>query len=401
MPTPTDLNSFITAHRNDDPSALRLKFHGDTRPWINDAISHIECLRKSQRKFVLDNGTDLTPSLMVSPLSVEQATSARVGKLHDRLAADTSTVLDMTCGLGMDTLMLAADGRRRVTAIEQQEPLATATARNLSAHGNIEVVCGDSPTWLKNYSGHPFDLVFIDPARRGDNGQRVYNLHDCTPDLTEMLPLMSGKAKKCMAKLSPMLDVSRTIADLPGFTALHIVDEGGECRELLALIDLTTDSANVGDPAITVHTSGGEEFTFTRQEEAEATAATAIPEAGMWIYEPSPAAMKSGAYNLMSSRFGTSAISANTHLYISPAPIDGFPGKGYEIIEVMQISNAAFKSFSKKYPRADIATRNLPQLSPEQLQKKLKTKPGGNIRVYGTTLIDGTRTLIVAAKPQP
>lgn len=400
MPTSADLNDFIKAHRNDDPSSLRLKFHGDQRPWINDAISHIECLRKSQRKFVLDNGTDLTPSLMVSPLSVEQATSARVGKLHDRLAADASTVLDMTCGLGMDTLMLAADGRRRVTAIEQQEPLAAATARNLSSHGNIEVVCGDSPTWLKNYSGHPFDLVFIDPARRGDNGQRVYNLHDCTPDLTEMLPIMSGKAKKCMAKLSPMLDVSRTIADLPGLTALHIVDEGGECRELLAVIDLATDSANVGEPVITVHTSGGDEFSFTREEEAAAAATTAIPEAGMWIHEPSPAAMKSGAYNLMSSRFGASAISANTHLYISPAPIDGFPGKGYEIIEVMPISNAAFKSFSKKYPRADIATRNLPQLSPEQLQKKLKTKPGGSIRVYGTTLHDGARTLIIAAKPQ-
>lgn len=395
MHTQPEFYEFVNEHRLDDPSSLRLRFHKDPRPWIGRAICHIECLRKCKGKFRLDGDIDVTPELLVSPLAIEQASSAKVGALHDRLAGEAETVLDMTCGLGMDTFMLARSGRRCVTAIERQPELAAATAENLSALKNVRVLNADSVDFLSCDSSLRFDLVFIDPARRASDGKRVFNIRDCEPDLISLLPLFSQRCKKVMAKLSPMLDVSRTIVELSQLESLHIVEEGNECRELLAILDF--ESAAKESPVVTVH-SDAPEFSFSLEEERGAMPAYAMPNAGMWLYEPSAAMMKAGAFNLLCERFGMRKLHRNTHLYLSENPVEGFPGKGYEIVEVMPFGKQAFKYVGSSYGKGDVATRNLPALSPEELSKRMKIKSGGEHRIYGTTLLDDSKAIIITRK---
>lgn len=223
---------FVKANAGEDPARLRLRHHGDTRPWIRYAIDNISALKKS-RKFKLAEDSDLTPSVIPLEVSAQQATSARIALLHANLARNASSVLDMTFGLGMDARMMAMDPTRRILGFDLREELVAAAKVNFLGFPNVEVRLGDSVEYLRGYDGPAYDLVFIDPARRGCEGQRLYNLHDCQPDLIEILPLIQRKSCRLMAKLSPMLDVTQTLRDLPGISQLHIVEEGNECKELL------------------------------------------------------------------------------------------------------------------------------------------------------------------------
>lgn len=386
--------AFVEANRAEDPKKLRLKYHGDARPWMGLALNHIEGLRKCGRKFVADDGTDFTPKIIARPLSVEQATSANIGMLHHRLAGDAERVLDMTCGLGVDSAFLSRG--RELTTIELNPELAEAARYNFADRPNMTVVNADSTIWLGEYEGEPFDLIFIDPARRGEGNTRLFNISDCAPDVLSLMPQLRSKAAKVMVKLSPMLDVTQTIRDLPDLAELHIVEERGECRELLAVLDF---AKSVSEPEIIVHCDE-KEFALTLSDELAAAGdvSCALPSPGMWLCEPGPAAMKAGAFNLLAKRFVLAPLHKNTHLYIGENEPVGFPGKCRRIDAVYPLTSSTLKAVGKSISKADVAVRNLPQFTPELLAKRLGVKSGGVYRVVGCTVADGSKSLIVVRK---
>ena len=66
------------------------------------------------------------------------------------------------------------------------------------------------------------------------------------------------------------LDVTQTLRDLPCTRELHIVEESGECKEILALIDFTP-STPLSDIKIIIDRFSGNryhDFAFTQAEEA-------------------------------------------------------------------------------------------------------------------------------------
>lgn len=386
-----EYTDFVRENAAADPSTLRLRHHGDTRPWIPLAINNIAALKK-KRKFQLDGEVDLTPAVIPLEVSAQQATSAHIALLHANLAGNALNVLDMTFGLGMDARLMAMDAQRRILGFDLREELVEAAKVNFKDFPNVEIRQGDSVKFLEGYNGEPFDLIFIDPARRGDEGQRLYNLHDCQPDLTEILPLIRRHSHKLMAKLSPMLDVTQTIRDLPGISSLHIVEEGGECKELLAIVDFTHDSRRT--EIVIDRLAGGKlhRFTFTRDEEREASASASstqiqrhLPKVGEFLLEPSAAAMKAAPFNLLASRLSAPPLHPNTHLYISPAPVEDFPGASHEIVGVFPLSSSNIKRMGSHVKKADIAVRNLKGFTPDNLRKRMKIAQGGDHRLYAVT----------------
>lgn len=111
--------------------------------------------------------------------------------------------------------------------------------------------------------------------------------------------------------------------------------------------------------------------------------------------------MKSGGIKLLSSRFGVGKLHPNTHLYTCESHLPtGFPGEAFEIVEIIDFSKKSIKDISKRYPTINVATRNFP-LSPPQLSAKLKTKDGGENMLFGATIADGSKLLIVTKMGQP
>lgn len=385
---------WIDAHKDEDVAKLRLKYHGKTL-WTDDAITHIECLRKAGNKFQCRYSAPWIPRLMLSALSIEQATSGNVAWIHRLITGDSETsprrVLDMTCGMGIDTAYLSWSTDTRITALDLNLTVAEAAAFNFKGNVNVEIINGDSVEYLTR-STEKFDIIFIDPARRGDAGQRVYNIHDCTPDVTQLMPRLTAKGRQILIKLSPMLDVTQTLRDIPATTCLHVIDDNGECRELLVEIDTRRQ---VTEPVIKAWNEDFS-FSFTLSEESAAAAPDyTMPEPGKFLFEPSPAIMKAAPFKLLAHRYSKGKLHRFTHLYTSPEYTCSFPGNGYEIIDVVPFSSSSVKRFSRKYPEIDVATRNF-GIPTDELRKRLKVKQSReNMRVMGTTCADNNRYLIV------
>lgn len=409
---------FVRENAAADPATLRLRFHKDPRPWLPLAINNIAALKKS-RKFRLTDEVDLTPEVMPFEVSAQQATSARIALLHANLAGNASTVLDMTFGLGMDARLLAMNPGRKILGFDLREELADAAKVNFRNFPGVEVRCGDSVAFLENYSGQSFDLIFIDPARRGNEGERLYNLHDCQPDLIRILPIIKRHSRRLMAKLSPMLDVTQTLRDLPGITSLHIVEEGNECKELLAIVDFTKE---IAVPEIIIDRfSKGEHhrFSFTLSEEKDCQSSKGnekpsavlnrMPAVGEYLLEPSAATMKAAPFNLLARRFAAPMLHPNTHLYISPADSDGqlptavrdFPGNAYEIVKALPFTSSNLKKTARTVEKADIVVRNLKGFTSEELRRRLKTKPGGELRIYAVNIAtpQGDTPVLLLVRP--
>lgn len=383
---------FVEAHGLEDPAKLRLKFHGDSRLWIPYAINNIAALSK-KKKFRTADGRDYTPKVIPLEISAQQATSAEVARLHMSLAGNAPLrILDMTFGLGVDAAMLSLNPNNELMGFDLQEILVDAARVNFESRENVKVRCSDSVDFLEKYQGEPFDLIFIDPARRGAGGERLYNLHDCQPDITELLPLMRKKGCRVMAKLSPMLDITQTIKDLPALTQLHVVEEEGECKELLALLDFRQE---VAEPEIVIdRLKGGKwkQYSFLRsaelllqRENPDEGLTTLNPTPGMYLAEPSAATMKAAPFNLLSRDFKAGRLHSNTQVFLSESPLTDFPGKNYEIVKVWPFSSSNLKAISREVPQADITLKNFFGFTPETLRKRLKTKPGGELRLFAVT----------------
>lgn len=401
---------FVNDHKGEDPAKLRLKYHGDSRQWLPIAINNIEAL-KNRKKFQLTHSKedvelqDFTPEIIPLAIASQQSTSANIALLHAILAGSSMQVLDMTFGLGMDARLMAMTPQRRISGFDLKPELVEAAAYNFRNFPNVEVRLGDSVEFLNGYDGEPFDLIFIDPARRGDAGQRLFNLHDCQPDLIDILPIIRRNSKRLMAKLSPMLDVTQTLRDLPETTQLHVVEENGECKELLAVVEFTKEISGEAEqhemePLIVIDrftAKGFQQFSFHQSQERQVAAEAGdcgtdrmllerLPKAGEILYEPSAATMKAAPFGLLTKRFGCKALAANSHIYISGSILPDFPGYGYNIEASYPLTSSNLKKLSREIKQADIAVRNLKGFTADGLAKKMRIRPGGNLRILGTTL---------------
>ena len=97
--------------------------------------------------------------------------------------------------------------------------------------------------------------------------------------------------------------------------------------------------------------------------------------------------MKAAPFNLLSRDFNTGRLHPNTQLYLSDRPHPDFPGKSHEIIKVWPFTSSNMKAVSREIPRADITLRNFFGFTADSLRKRLKIKPGGDLRLYAATVM--------------
>lgn len=382
---------WIRARMTDDPATLRLRY-GSSDSVMTKRILQIECRRKAASK--LPDTLQCELFEFPSALLAEQSTSDRIASFHASVAGPQKSVVDLTAGLGIDAFHFARTSDS-VLAVEINFESAEILRFNASALGldNIRVVCADCtellPTLGKN------SLLFIDPARRGSSGERVYSITDCTPDIIPLLPEFARHAPRMLVKLSPMLDMSAIEKDLaPYVNAVYAVGTRTECKEILVDMQFSHPAEEPLRLAVTLCPDGTQyDMAFTRKEEAVADFLTGIPENGLWLVEPWPSVMKAAPWNLLCSRFGLRSLASNSHLYISSVS-ESNVGNCFKILEVIPYSSGNIKRLSRRYPAAGITVRNFP-VSAQGLRTKLKIKDADYPRLFATTLESGEKVIIM------
>ncbi|MCC8071712.1 MAG: class I SAM-dependent methyltransferase [Bacteroidales bacterium] len=380
---------WLDEHLHLDPTALSLRYHG--LPGAQEAIQQIALRQKARKKL---------PSLVANPrtllptaLSVEQATSEALALLHAQLIEPGARVLDLTCGLGADAMAMATRARE-VVAYERQEAIASAVAHNAGVLGltNLHVVCGDALEALKEMGPNSRDVIFVDPARRGGAGERLFALSQCEPDVVALMPRLLEIAPKVIVKASPMLDVTQTLRELPQATHIIIYGTTRECKEVVAVVERRPAEEVTISCVTSLTASTASTFSFTLAKEREAVPQYRLPVAGDVVYEPWPAVMKGGPFRLLATGVFW-GLHPHTHLYLS-AEEQAFPGRPYRVESVEPFDRATIKSFARRYPQINVATRQFVMRAPE-LARRLKVKEGGELQLFGVTNLDGEHILLV------
>jgi len=343
-------------------------------------------------------------------LNMEQCSSSATALIKAKIAAGVlaraGRIADLTGGLGVDCWAFSRHFAE-VLYNDMNPALVEAVKHNFALLGvkNVEFRCSEVlPGEVKDLLGNfcP-DLIFLDPARRSEKGDKLFFLEDCSPDITALREELLGIAPKIMVKLSPMADLSLVCAQLGScLEKAFILGAEGECKELLVMLGRSDNAAGVPLTLI----ENGVELSFSAEELRSGTMPSLCElsslKAGSALFVPSASLMKTGAYAALCQRFEMEALGRSTHIFRVAGDLDQCRrslspfGKFRQVIEVLPFGKAAFRELGKKYPRAEVTARNLP-LNSDALRAKLGISSGGFAHIYGLSVDrpEMTRCLIV------
>ena len=408
-----NLLKFVTQHLYDETSRLILDRKKFPQIDMDLAVACIESRRKLKGK--VQEWYDDERLIFPLKLSAEQCSSSATGRYkadlaerivmrsldfarYDRQVDMTRDdmkwcIADLTGGLGIDSWFFSKKAAK-VIYCEMQEALCKAAEHNyniLNAENiivNNHMITRESCGMLAGYAP---DIIYMDPARRGEGGKKVFLIEDCTPDVLGLKDELFKISRHLLIKLSPMADISMVCERL-GDTCreVHVVATGGECKELLIWMDREWhQEATIH--AVELNSTGiiGT-FRFTPSDErsdGQVTPLTHITcQSDLLLFEPGKALMKAGPFNLIASRFGICKLGKSTHYYTTDSPEKAEDlkkyGKVFAIKEWLTLDKRNIKEVGKKYPKAEVTARNIP-MDTDTLRKKLGITSGDDAHIFG------------------
>ena len=425
---------YIKQHRNDDVYRLALAKtpEGVDLQYALQQISAYQILTKK-----VPSWAECDELIFPRQLSLEQSSSELTARYKAELIKEFMgnqpfTHIDLTGGMGIDCYFIAQHtknshyvelnpelcqiAQHNFTHLNPNISVHNTTAEEFlnqstehrvqSTEYKVQITDNSIAEEAKNTNSQLSTLIYLDPARRGDHGQKLVSIADCQPNVIELLPQMFALTDKVVVKLSPMLDITRAIGELPHIEKLYVISVGNECKELLLFINknytddtqicainLNSQQSTDDGQQTTVNTSL---LTGTLANEASLTISHARA-VGKYLYEPYAAHLKSGLYKTIAQQYGCEKLHQHSHLYTSAELNLDFPGRRFEVKEVVPFDKKSAKALFKSLTKANLTTRNFP-LTVSELRTQYKIKDGGETYIFATTLYDDSKVLVVCQK---
>lgn len=373
------IQAFLREHEDADERALVLKQReilGVPTKLIAQQLAGRRKAREKLPSWYKADGIIYPPTI-----SLEQCSSEATAKLKQHLFTEFVTApqrcADLTGGLGVDSYYLS-HYFPMTEYVEPNEELFTIACHNHKILGvSINHYLSTAEDFLKSNTD-AFDLIFLDPSRRDTNSRKVVKLTDCVPNVVGMQTALLKISQYFAVKTSPLLDIQQGLRELIHVKRVVVVAVQNECKEILFLLEREYGGNPVLE-AIDLSSSGSILFRFTFALAEEKDAGVHFSEPLRYLYEPSAALMKSGAYKLIGQRWNLLKLAPNTHLYTSNHLVERFQGRVFEILK-RNPSVDAIHELTGGY--ANITTRNYPVHS-EDLRKQLRLKDGGSHYIIG------------------
>ena len=423
--------NYVRQHADDDVRLLALRGCKDPDVDLPFALQQIQGRQTARRKlpsWAAIDGIQYPVHLSMEQCSSEQTArykatlclSPSIPEQSSPIPADAptrglslhpspSTLLDLTGGFGVDFAFMS-EAFDEATYVERDPDLFAISSANLALLcPKARTICADGMEVLRQIDH--VTLIYLDPARRDNQGSRTYGIADCTPNVLDIKDEILDKADFVMLKLSPMLDWRKAVQDLGSeyVSEVHIVSVDNECKELLLLLTKAPSAP------LTIHcVNNDQHFSYYPSAQGDASLAKNPPPSthqpsptespSLWrgsgeafLLEPNASIMKAGCFAELADHFGITPIAPNSHLFLSDSPIPDFPGRIFQIMAVSSMNKHDLKSALQGITRANITTRNFP-LSAVQLRQRLKLLDGGDTYIFATTQADGTRILLVCRR---
>lgn len=326
-----------------------------------EIVQQIKGKQVAEKKFpfLLNEGIIFPPQL-----NMEQSSSEKTAAYKSEILKGKKFI-DLTSGFGIDAYYLSQNFED-ITLVEQNTALLEIVEHNWNALGRKARFINRKLEDFLEENQENFDVIYLDPARRDQNKNKVFLLEDLSPNILEIQEKLRSISNQVIIKLSPLIDLKYLVSVLPNIFRIDIIALKNDVKEVVAFL---SDDNKSGITCNCVNLESGEAvFTFSFGEEENAVADYSEPE--KYIYIPNNAILKAGIFNLISEKSGLKKLHPNTHLYTSSEKKDNFPGRIFE----MDVIDS--KSIKKK-EQFNIISKNYP-LKPEEIKKKYGLKDGGD-----------------------
>ena len=329
-------------------------------PHASVVATQVKNLQKSRTKLP----SYFAVQAIVPTLAYEQSSSEECAQ---RKQLTGGSVLDLTCGLGVDALALSRRFERVVT-IERNEIVAEVARENFRRLGaeNIEVVCSSAEEYIASCTDH-FDWCFSDPDRRGTKGEKLVRLEDCSPNIVALMPELKRIADKVCIKCSPLFDVDEAFR-LFGGCSVECVSLGGEAKEVNIYLDGSDREL------LTAVAIGSGEFSCSAEERNSAQWNSQPNEWSHYRYITLPDVSLQHARMVAAAFEGKADVWSNNGVALSQERPEGVLGRVFEIDAIFEI-DSAFKRLMKGR-KAEIYRRDFP-LSNSEICKRFRCSEGG------------------------
>lgn len=338
-------------------------------PHAREVATQVKYLQRARTKLpALYAARCIIPQRAFEQSSSEQCAAAK--------RIEGESLLDLTCGLGIDTMSFARRFKR-VVAIERDEVLAEVVRENLRRLNitNIEVVTSSAEEYLAACE-EQFDWVYADPDRRTAEGRRVVRLEDCSPNMIDLWPAIK-RVSKCVAiKNSPLFDVDEAFR-LFGDCSVEVISLGGECKEVMIYIDGST-------PRIAAEAVGTGRYEVSHEEALNATFSTQefAKEEYRYLIIPDVALQK--ARLTASALQGKADIWSNNSFGFAHQKPEGVLGRTESIVKIEEYDSKALRR-ELKGKGVDIVMRDFPT-SLDEVRRKCSLRSGNTHRIALTRI---------------
>lgn len=300
---------------------------------------------------------------IVPTLAYEQSSSEECA-LRKRLEGES--VLDLTCGLGVDAYALSKRFKRVVT-IERNGVVAAVARENFRRLGaeNIEVINSSAEEYLATCTDH-FDWCFSDPDRRGERGEKLVRLEDCSPNVVALMDRLKSVADKICIKCSPLFDVDEAY-HLFGTCSVETVSLSGEAKEVNIYIDGS-------DSQLSAVAIGIGEFSCSIEERNQAKWSAQLSDFAQYRYITLPDVALQHSRMVAAAFEGKCDVWSNNGVALSVERLSEPLGRTFEVEGIYEL-NSEFKRMMRG-SKVEIYRRDFPMANAE-ICKRYRCSEGG------------------------
>jgi len=330
-------------------------------PRVSSALELLELRRSAATKF------RQADRMFFLREALEQSSGEIVSGYRAARYAGRGPVADLACGIGGDTLSLAAVGE--VTAVDQDAARLACLRHNLTAYNRSCRIIEADVTAIPP----PAPFMFIDPSRR-NRGRRIRSAEAYSPPFSFVIELAS-RVEGLGVKLSPAMDIPYC----PVTAEIEAISLDGVCRELLLW---TGDLRQCARRASVLRRTAPDSFEYqsfslyeTGDNDPTLPALGAAPKPGDILFEPDPAIIRARLVGRLGETLQASVLDPQIAYLISSQPANTPFAACYRILDSYPFDEKRIKRWIKAGEIGDltIKKRGFP-LTPEQMRSRLRPR---------------------------
>lgn len=317
--------------------------------------------RRARAKFSRADGMFFTRD------ALEQASAEMVSRYRAERYADRRRVVDLCCGIGGDTLGLAAHAD--VLAVDTDPirlRMLEANARTYEITGRVVTARAD----VERYALSEGVCLWADPSRRV-GGRRVFALAAYRPPLSALL-FLADRAPGAGIKLSPGVDYGE-LESLLGERdcEVEIISVRGEAREAVLWSGSLVSAARRATLLPGRHTITDRSF----------CGPVTVAPVGSYLHEPDPAVIRAHLVEHVAGQLELFKIDAQIAYLSSDVPVESPFVTSYRVEEAMPFH---LRRINRRLQESEVGElvikkRGLP-IDPERFRRRL-TYGGGHGRL--------------------